>query len=102
MIPVSHDSFNQEVPRTEEFCIYIRMVLKFAFSLLFLLLTGGFHLLFWQSIGFIGPGIALIGLTTAKQPLVASAWLSLAVGLKSFSHLGFLINLQVHKRVIHT
>ncbi|XP_010426152.1 PREDICTED: probable anion transporter 4, chloroplastic isoform X1 [Camelina sativa] len=47
-----------------------------------------------QSIGFIGPGIALIGLTTAKQPLVASAWLSLAVGLKSFSHLGFLINLQ--------
>ncbi|ESQ45878.1 hypothetical protein EUTSA_v10010272mg [Eutrema salsugineum] len=47
-----------------------------------------------QSIGFIGPGIALIGLTTAKRPLVASAWLSLAVGLKSFSHLGFLINLQ--------
>ncbi|CAN8268268.1 unnamed protein product [Cochlearia groenlandica] len=47
-----------------------------------------------QSIGFIGPGIALIGLTTAKQPLIASAWLSLAVGLKSFSHLGFLINLQ--------
>ncbi|KAL0847325.1 hypothetical protein Bca101_020571 [Brassica carinata] len=47
-----------------------------------------------QSIGFIGPGIALIGLTTAKRPLIASAWLSLAVGLKSFSHLGFLINLQ--------
>ncbi|XP_019057824.1 PREDICTED: probable anion transporter 4, chloroplastic isoform X2 [Tarenaya hassleriana] len=47
-----------------------------------------------QSIGFFGPGIALVGLTTARRPLVASAWLSLAVGLKSFSHLGFLINLQ--------
>lgn len=66
------------------------------------LLTGGFHALFWQSIGFIGPGIALIGLTTAKRPLVASAWLSLAVGLKSFSHLGFLINLQVVKCAIHS
>lgn len=72
----------------------------FSFHFLFLLLTGGFHSLFWQSIGFIGPGIALIGLTTAKRPLIASAWLSLAVGLKSFSHLGFLINLQVTKRVI--
>jgi ACS family sodium-dependent inorganic phosphate cotransporter len=48
-----------------------------------------------QSIGFVGPGIALIGLTTAKSPSVASAWLTLAVGLKSFSHSGFLVNLQV-------
>lgn len=47
-----------------------------------------------QSIGFIGPAIALIGLTTAKSPLIASAWLTLAVGLKSFSHSGFLVNLQ--------
>ncbi|PSS09464.1 Anion transporter 4 like [Actinidia chinensis var. chinensis] len=47
-----------------------------------------------QSIGFIGPGIALIGLTMAKRPTVASAWLTLAVGLKSFSHCGFLVNLQ--------
>lgn len=47
-----------------------------------------------QSIGFIGPGIALIGLTMAKSPLIASAWLTLAVGLKSFSHCGFLVNLQ--------
>ncbi|XP_048140017.1 probable anion transporter 4, chloroplastic isoform X2 [Rhodamnia argentea] len=47
-----------------------------------------------QSIGFIGPGIALIGLTTAKQPSIASAWLTLAIGLKSFSHSGFLVNLQ--------
>lgn len=48
-----------------------------------------------QSIGFIGPAIALIGLTTAKTPLVASAWLTVAVGLKAFSHSGFLVNLQV-------
>ncbi|KAL2486372.1 putative anion transporter 4 [Abeliophyllum distichum] len=47
-----------------------------------------------QSIGFIGPGIALIGLTTAKSPLLASAWLTVAVGLKAFSHCGFLVNLQ--------
>ena len=71
-------------------------------ALSFLCWVGRIHSLFWQSIGFIGPGIALIGLTTAKQPLVASAWLSLAVGLKSLSHLGFLINLQVPKRVNHT
>lgn len=36
-----------------------------------------------------------MGLTTAKSPAVASAWLTLAVGLKSFSHSGFLVNLQV-------
>ncbi|XP_052186272.1 probable anion transporter 4, chloroplastic isoform X2 [Diospyros lotus] len=47
-----------------------------------------------QSIGFVGPGIALIGLTMAKNPTLASAWLTLAVGLKSFSHCGFLVNLQ--------
>ncbi|XVE87882.1 hypothetical protein DITRI_Ditri19aG0024200 [Diplodiscus trichospermus] len=47
-----------------------------------------------QSIGFIGPAIALIGLTAAKSPSTASAWLSLTVGLKAFSHCGFLVNLQ--------
>ncbi|XP_031389192.1 probable anion transporter 4, chloroplastic isoform X2 [Punica granatum] len=47
-----------------------------------------------QSIGFIGPGIALIGLTSARSPSIASAWLTLAVGLKSFSHSGFLVNIQ--------
>ncbi|KAL8225266.1 hypothetical protein R6Q57_017823 [Mikania cordata] len=47
-----------------------------------------------QSIGFVGPGVALIGLTMAKNPVVASAWLTLAVGLKAFSHCGFLVNLQ--------
>ncbi|XP_020550553.1 probable anion transporter 4, chloroplastic isoform X2 [Sesamum indicum] len=47
-----------------------------------------------QSIGFIGPGLALIGLTKARTPFTASAWLTLAVGLKAFSHCGFLVNLQ--------
>nr|KJB19914.1 hypothetical protein B456_003G124900 [Gossypium raimondii]KJB19915.1 hypothetical protein B456_003G124900 [Gossypium raimondii] len=47
-----------------------------------------------QSIGFVGPAVALVGLTAAKTPSTASAWLSLAVGLKAFSHCGFLVNLQ--------
>ncbi|CAH9094240.1 unnamed protein product [Cuscuta europaea] len=47
-----------------------------------------------QSIGFFGPGVALVGLTTAPTPTIASAWLTLAVGLKAFSHSGFLVNLQ--------
>lgn len=47
-----------------------------------------------QSIGFLGPGIALLGLNAAKSPSVASAWLTAAVGLSSFSHSGFLVNLQ--------
>ncbi|XP_072994315.1 probable anion transporter 3, chloroplastic isoform X4 [Typha latifolia] len=47
-----------------------------------------------QSIGFVGPGIALLGLNAAKSPLTASAWLTTAVGLSSFSHSGFLVNLQ--------
>lgn len=47
-----------------------------------------------QTIGFLGPGIAFTGLTMAKHPIVASAWLTVAVGLKSFSHCGFLVNFQ--------
>ncbi|XP_061347158.1 probable anion transporter 4, chloroplastic isoform X1 [Gastrolobium bilobum] len=47
-----------------------------------------------QSIGFVGPGLCLIGLATAKNPSIGSAWLTLAFGLKSFSHSGFLVNLQ--------
>ncbi|TVU36472.1 hypothetical protein EJB05_18408, partial [Eragrostis curvula] len=47
-----------------------------------------------QSIGFLGPGIALLGLNAAKSPILASAWLTIAVGLKSFGHSGFLVNLQ--------
>ncbi|XP_019707664.1 probable anion transporter 3, chloroplastic isoform X2 [Elaeis guineensis] len=47
-----------------------------------------------QSIGFVGPGVALLGLNMARNPFVASAWLTAAVGLNSFSHSGFLVNLQ--------
>ncbi|XP_019460692.1 PREDICTED: probable anion transporter 4, chloroplastic [Lupinus angustifolius] len=47
-----------------------------------------------QTIGFVGPGLCLIGLVTAKNPSLGSAWLTLAFGLKSFSHSGFLVNLQ--------
>lgn len=54
-----------------------------------------------QSIGFVGPGLSLIGLATAKNPSVASAWLTLAFGLKSFGHSGFLVNLQVSSDFSH-
>ncbi|KAF7816067.1 putative anion transporter 4, chloroplastic isoform X1 [Senna tora] len=47
-----------------------------------------------QSIGFVGPGICLVGVAMAKNPSIASAWLTLAFGLKSFSHSGFLVNIQ--------
>ncbi|CAI9759136.1 unnamed protein product [Fraxinus pennsylvanica] len=59
-----------------------------------LIVANSMHSWGFFSIGFIGPGIALIGLTTAKSPLLASAWLTVAVGLKAFSHCGFLVNLQ--------
>ncbi|CAL0318305.1 unnamed protein product [Lupinus luteus] len=50
---------------------------------------GGF-----KTVGFVGPGLCLIGLATAKNPSLGSAWLTLAFGLKSFSHSCFLVNLQ--------
>ncbi|URE03911.1 hypothetical protein MUK42_19332 [Musa troglodytarum] len=62
---------------------------------------GYFVILSWMpiyfntSIGFLGPGVSLLGLNVAKSPSVASSWLTAAVGLSSFSHAGFLVNLQV-------
>ncbi|KAI5414151.1 hypothetical protein KIW84_058336 [Lathyrus oleraceus] len=47
-----------------------------------------------QSIGFVGPGVSLVGLVTARNPSIASAWLTLAFGSKSFGHSGFLVNFQ--------
>ncbi|KAI0512190.1 hypothetical protein KFK09_012828 [Dendrobium nobile] len=47
-----------------------------------------------QTIGFVGPAICLLGLNAAKNPSVASAWLTAALGLSSFSHSGFLVNFQ--------
>ncbi|WOL16553.1 putative anion transporter 3, chloroplastic isoform X1 [Canna indica] len=62
------------------------------------LIQNGFSVLstrkIMQSIGFLGPGIALLGLNTAKNPTIASCWLTTAVGLSSFSHAGFLVNIQ--------
>lgn len=47
-----------------------------------------------QSIGFLGPAVALLGLNTARNPSIASAWLTAAVGFSAFSQAGFLVNLQ--------
>ncbi|XP_050902960.1 probable anion transporter 4, chloroplastic [Lathyrus oleraceus] len=47
-----------------------------------------------QSIGFVGPGVSLIGLATTRNPSIASAWLTLPFGSKSFGHSGFLVNFQ--------
>lgn len=47
-----------------------------------------------QSIGFIGPGIALLCLNYAKTPGAASVILTVALSLSSFSQAGFLLNVQ--------
>ncbi|CAJ2670561.1 unnamed protein product [Trifolium pratense] len=44
-----------------------------------------------QSMGFVGPGLSLIGLATAQNPSVASAWLTLT----PFGHSRFLVNFQI-------
>ncbi|KAK4342539.1 hypothetical protein RND71_038355 [Anisodus tanguticus] len=59
-----------------------------------ILVSNTTYLFLLQSVGFFGPGFALIGLTMAPSPSIASAWLTLAVGLKAFSHCGFLVNLK--------
>ncbi|KAH9324774.1 hypothetical protein KI387_004952 [Taxus chinensis] len=47
-----------------------------------------------QSIGFLGPGLALLGLNAAQNPTIASAWLTAALSLSSFSQAGFLLNMH--------
>lgn len=47
-----------------------------------------------QSIGFIGPGLALLALNAAPSPTIAAAWLTAALSLSSFSQAGFLLNMQ--------
>lgn len=47
-----------------------------------------------QSIGFLGPAVALLGLNAVSHPMVAAAWLTVAVGLSAFSQAGFLVNYQ--------
>ncbi|XP_057817433.1 probable anion transporter 3, chloroplastic isoform X2 [Cryptomeria japonica] len=62
------------------------------------LIQSGFTVTFvrklMQSIGFLVPAVALIGLNSAKNPSIASAWLTAAVGFTAFSQAGFLVNLQ--------
>ncbi|KAG5253308.1 hypothetical protein OIU76_020878 [Salix suchowensis] len=47
-----------------------------------------------QSIGFIGPGVALLCLNYAKTPVTAAAIMTIALSLSSFSQAGFLLNMQ--------
>ncbi|CAA3027367.1 probable anion transporter 3, chloroplastic [Olea europaea subsp. europaea] len=47
-----------------------------------------------QSIGFIGPGVALLCLNYAGSPAVASIFITVALSLSSFSQAGFLLNMQ--------
>ncbi|PWA97546.1 phosphate transporter 4,2 [Artemisia annua] len=47
-----------------------------------------------QSIGFIGPGLALLCLNYAKTPVVASVLITVALSFSAFSQAGFLLNMQ--------
>ncbi|KVH94802.1 Major facilitator superfamily [Cynara cardunculus var. scolymus] len=47
-----------------------------------------------QSIGFIGPGLALLCLNYAKTPVIASVYITVALSLSAFSQAGFLLNMQ--------
>ncbi|KAL6534352.1 putative anion transporter 3, chloroplastic [Orobanche hederae] len=47
-----------------------------------------------QSIGFVGPGFALICLNYVNTPMVASIFLTIALSLSSFSQAGFLLNMH--------
>ncbi|KAK4744272.1 hypothetical protein SAY87_010584 [Trapa incisa] len=47
-----------------------------------------------QSIGFIGPGIALLCLNCANSPVIAAVYITAALSLSSFSQAGFLLNIQ--------
>ncbi|PON63711.1 Major facilitator [Trema orientale] len=47
-----------------------------------------------QSVGFIGPGVALLCLNYANTPVVAAVLITIALSLSSFSQAGFLLNMQ--------
>ncbi|KAH6806292.1 phosphate transporter 4 [Perilla frutescens var. frutescens] len=47
-----------------------------------------------QSIGFIGPGVALLCLNYVRTPTIAAVFLTAALSLSSFSQAGFLLNMQ--------
>ncbi|KAK4359297.1 hypothetical protein RND71_021526 [Anisodus tanguticus] len=62
------------------------------------LIKAGYSLTFvrkvMQSIGFIGPGVALLCLNFAKTPEVAAVMITIALSFSSFSQAGFLLNMQ--------
>lgn len=62
------------------------------------LIKAGYSLTFvrkvMQSIGFIGPGLALLCLNFAKTPTVASVLITIALSFSAFSQAGFLLNMQ--------
>ncbi|KAK4730482.1 hypothetical protein R3W88_023470 [Solanum pinnatisectum] len=62
------------------------------------LIKAGYSLTFvrkvMQSIGFIGPGVALLCLNFAKTPEVASVLITIALSFSAFSQAGFLLNMQ--------
>lgn len=62
------------------------------------LIKAGYSLTFvrkvMQSIGFIGPGLALLCLNFAKTPEVASVMITIALSFSAFSQAGFLLNMQ--------
>ncbi|XP_049408390.1 probable anion transporter 3, chloroplastic [Solanum stenotomum] len=62
------------------------------------LIKAGYSLTFvrkvMQSIGFIGPGMALLCLNFAKTPEVASVLITIALSFSAFSQAGFLLNMQ--------
>ncbi|KAJ4766912.1 phosphate transporter 4 [Rhynchospora pubera] len=47
-----------------------------------------------QSIGFVGPGVALLCLSFAKTPAVAALLMTIALSLSSFSQAGYFCNVQ--------
>ncbi|KAL8517355.1 hypothetical protein ACS0TY_015554 [Phlomoides rotata] len=47
-----------------------------------------------QTIGFIGPGVALLCLNYVRTPTIAAVFLTMALSFSSFSQAGFLLNMQ--------
>ncbi|KAL7092626.1 hypothetical protein ACP275_12G175000 [Erythranthe tilingii] len=47
-----------------------------------------------QSIGFMGPGVALLCLNYVTTPTVAAIFMTMALSLSSFSQAGFLLNMH--------
>lgn len=47
-----------------------------------------------QTIGFVGPSLALLGVASASSPEISSLYLTIALGFSAFSQAGFLLNYQ--------